>query len=71
MGEVPKALVVVKPGFSLTELELIEYCRERLAHFKAPKSVEFVESLPRTATGKLQKFKLREAYWKGARKRVQ
>ncbi|MBE3553090.1 MAG: long-chain-fatty-acid--CoA ligase [Kyrpidia tusciae] len=70
-GEVPKALVVVKPGFSLTELELIEYCRERLAHFKAPKSVEFVESLPRTATGKLQKFKLREAYWKGARKRVQ
>ncbi|MDI3327275.1 MAG: long-chain-fatty-acid--CoA ligase [Alicyclobacillaceae bacterium] len=70
-GEVPKALVVVKPGASLTEKELIQFCRDRLAHFKTPKSVEFVDSLPRTATGKLQKFKLRERYWQGKEKRVQ
>ncbi|MDI3256351.1 MAG: long-chain-fatty-acid--CoA ligase [Kyrpidia sp.] len=70
-GEVPKALVVLKPGASLSEGELMAYCRDRLAHFKAPKSVEFVESLPRTATGKLQKFKLREQYWIGKKKRVQ
>ncbi len=70
-GEVPKALVVRKEGSKLTEEELIQFCRDNMAHFKAPKSVEFVSSLPRTATGKLQKYKLREAYWTGRRKRVQ
>ena len=69
-GEVPKALVVLKEGASLTEEELIRFCRDRMAHFKAPKSVEFVDSLPRTATGKLQKFKLREKYWQGRERRV-
>ncbi len=69
-GEVPKALVVLKEGDSLTEEELIRFCRDRMAHFKAPKSVEFVDSLPRTATGKLQKFKLREKYWRGRERRV-
>lgn len=69
-GEVPKALVVRKEGATVTEEELIQFCRDRMAHFKAPKSVEFVDSLPRTATGKLQKYKLREKYWAGRQKRV-
>jgi fatty-acyl-CoA synthase len=69
-GEVPKALVVLKPGQRLGESELIGFCRERMAHFKAPKSVEFVTMLPKTATGKIQKFSLREPYWQGERKRV-
>ena len=51
-----------------TEAELIAFCREHLAHFKCPSSIEFVPELPRTATGKLQKFKLREQYWEGSRR---
>jgi fatty-acyl-CoA synthase len=69
-GEVPKALVVLKPGQQLAAGELIGFCRERMAHFKAPKSVEFLDSLPKTATGKIQKFALREPYWQGQEKRV-
>ena len=60
-GEVPKAFVVLRPGARATEQELVQFCRERLAHFKAPKSVEFVEALPKTATGKVQKYLLRAA----------
>jgi fatty-acyl-CoA synthase len=67
-GETPKALVVLKPGTKLAEAELIAFTREHLAHFKCPTSVEFLDALPRTATGKLQKFLLREKYWKGQRK---
>jgi fatty-acyl-CoA synthase len=68
-GETPKALVVSRSDQGFTERELIDFCRTRLAHFKCPTSVEFVSELPRTATGKLQKFKLREKYWgKGKRK---
>lgn len=70
-GEVPKALIVQKPGARLTEHELIEYCRQRLAHFKCPKSIEFIEALPRTATGKIQKNVLRERFWQGSGKRIQ
>jgi len=69
-GETPKALVVLRPGAQASEAELIEFCRAHLAHFKCPTSVEFVASLPRTATGKLQKFLLREAYWRGRERRV-
>jgi fatty-acyl-CoA synthase len=61
-GETVKALVVLQPEFQVVESELIEYCKNRMAHFKCPTSVEFVESLPRTATGKLQKYKLRDMY---------
>jgi fatty-acyl-CoA synthase len=68
-GEVPKAFVSVKPGAKLTEQELIDFCRERLAHFKCPKSVEFGE-LPKTSTGKIQKFRLREKEWQGETKRI-
>ncbi len=67
-GETPKALVVLREGASATEEELITFCREQLAHFKCPTSIEFIPELPRTATGKLQKFKLREQYWEGGRK---
>ncbi|MCS7235396.1 MAG: long-chain-fatty-acid--CoA ligase [Armatimonadota bacterium] len=58
-GEVPKAFVVLRPGMQATADELVAFCRDRLAHFKAPKAVEFVSELPKTATGKIQKFLLR------------
>jgi len=69
-GEVPKALVVLKPNQHASEQDLITFCRDHMAHFKAPKTVEFVEALPKTATGKVQKFALREPYWAGQSKRV-
>jgi fatty-acyl-CoA synthase len=69
-GEAPGAMVVLKPGASATEAELIEFCRAHLAHFKCPKSVIFIEALPRTATGKIQKNVLREHFWQGRAKRV-
>jgi len=61
-GEVPKALVVLKPGTSATEAELLEFCRSRLSHYKCPRSVEFLDSLPKTGTGKLLKRELRKKY---------
>jgi acyl-CoA synthetase (AMP-forming)/AMP-acid ligase II len=64
-GETIKALVVLRDGSSASDVDLIEHCRASLAHFKCPTSVEFREELARTATGKLQKFKLREPYWEG------
>ncbi|MFK8030158.1 MAG: long-chain-fatty-acid--CoA ligase [Gammaproteobacteria bacterium] len=69
-GETPKALVVLREGIEATEEEIIQFCRDNMAHFKCPTSVEFIDELPRTVTGKLQKFKLRERYW-GDRRRVQ
>ncbi len=69
-GETPMALVVLRDGTSPGLDELLDFCRERLAHFKCPSSVEFVDSLPRTATGKLQKFRLREKYWQAGERRV-
>ncbi len=62
-GETVKALVVLAPGASATEADLIQHCRSRLAHYKCPTSVEFRDELARTATGKLQKYRLREPYW--------
>jgi len=64
-GETIKALVVKAEGSTLTEAELIDYVKSKLARYKAPTSVEFREILARTATGKLQKFKLRAPYWEG------
>jgi acyl-CoA synthetase (AMP-forming)/AMP-acid ligase II len=69
-GETVKALVVLRSGSGATEAELIDHCRGLLAHFKCPTSVEVREALPRTATGKLQKFKLREPYWAGRDRRI-
>ncbi len=69
-GETPKALVVLREGEAATEKDILEFCREHLAHFRCPTSVDFVDELPRTATGKLQKFRLREKYWGDAKRRV-
>jgi acyl-CoA synthetase (AMP-forming)/AMP-acid ligase II len=69
-GETIKALVVLAPGESVTEAELIAWCKEKAAGYKAPTSVEFREELARTATGKLQKFKLRAPYWEGRERQV-
>ncbi len=69
-GEAVKAIVVRKPGIEVTEAELIAFCRERIAHYKAPKSVDFVESLPRNPTGKILKRVLRAPYWEGRDRQV-
>ncbi|MEM7325403.1 MAG: AMP-dependent synthetase, partial [Actinomycetota bacterium] len=69
-GETVKALVVLEDGSTTTEAELINHCRDRLAHYKCPTSVEMRDELARTATGKLQKFKLRAPYWEGREKLV-
>jgi fatty-acyl-CoA synthase len=69
-GETVCALVVLKPGASATEQELIDFCREHLAHFKCPRHIQFIDSLPRTATGKIQKNLLRERHWQGKSKQV-
>jgi len=69
-GESVMALVVKKPGSALTEEELIAHTRARIAAYKCPKRIEFRTELARTATGKLQKFKLRAPYWKGRTRQV-
>lgn len=70
-GETPKAIVVLKPDHTVSAEDLIEFCRQHLAHFKCPTSVDFVGNLPRTASGKVAKFQLREQYWQGKSRRVQ
>ncbi len=69
-GETVIALVVLAPDQTATERELIDHCRDRLAHYKCPTRVEFRDVLARTATGKLQKFKLRAPYWEGRDRQV-
>ncbi|WP_299447899.1 AMP-binding protein [uncultured Phycicoccus sp.] len=69
-GETIKALVVLAPDAEVTEAELVAWCKERAAGYKAPTSVEFRDELARTATGKLQKFKLRAPYWEGRERQV-
>ena len=68
-GEVPKAFVVPKEGCNPTEEDIINFCKENIARFKAPKTVKF-GPLPKTATGKIQKFKLRDKEWHGHDKKV-
>ena len=69
-GETVKALVVLAPGATADERQLIDHCRARMTHYKCPTSVEIRDGLPRTATGKLQKFKLRTPYWEGRDRQV-
>ena len=69
-GETIKALVVLAEGEQATEEELIAWSKEKAAGYKAPTSVEFRDELARTATGKLQKFKLRQPYWEGQERQV-
>lgn len=68
-GEVPKAFVTPRTEIAINESELMEFCRERLAHFKCPKFFEF-GPLPKTSTGKIQKYKLREKEWANETKRI-
>ena len=69
-GEVPKAFVVPRDGGAVSAEEIINFTRDRIAHFKAPKSVEFGD-LPKTATGKIQKYILRDKEWEGQERRIQ
>jgi acyl-CoA synthetase (AMP-forming)/AMP-acid ligase II len=62
-GEAVKAVVVLKPGIKIPEEELINYCKQRLASYKKPKSVDFVDSLPKNHGGKILKKELRKKYW--------
>jgi fatty-acyl-CoA synthase len=69
-GEMVTALVVTAEGQQVTEEEIIAHCRGKIAGYKIPKKVEFRDAIPRTATGKIQKFKLREAYWSTSDRQV-
>ena len=69
-GEAIKAVVVKKAGEEVTEGELIAYARERIAHYKCPKSVDFIDELPRNPTGKILKRELRKPYWEKAGRNV-
>jgi acyl-CoA synthetase (AMP-forming)/AMP-acid ligase II len=69
-GEAVKAVVVLREGMKATEEELIEHYKQRLASYKKPKSIDFMERLPRNVMGKVLQTELREKYWKGYEKRV-
>jgi fatty-acyl-CoA synthase/long-chain acyl-CoA synthetase len=69
-GETVKALVVLAPGASLDPGAVIAHCRERLAHYKCPTSVEAIDALPRNPSGKILKRELRAPYWVGRDRRI-
>lgn len=69
-GEAVKAFVVLRPGHTLSEEELIDYCRGRIASYKKPRFVEFVHELPKGASGKILKRELRNSYWQGRERMV-
>jgi acyl-CoA synthetase (AMP-forming)/AMP-acid ligase II len=69
-GEAVKAVVVLKPGAQATEREIVDFCRARIAHYKSPKSVDFVDAIPRNPSGKILKRVLREPYWAGRDRRI-
>lgn len=69
-GESVKAIVVLKPGESATEEEIIEYCKANAADYKRPRSVDFIDELPRNPSGKILKRLLREPYWKDREQKV-
>ncbi|MGH3246171.1 MAG: AMP-binding enzyme, partial [Trebonia sp.] len=70
-GERPKAFVVLRPGSEATVDEIVAHARAQIARYKVPENVEFVPELPKTSTGKIQKFQLREREWQGRQSRVQ
>jgi long-chain acyl-CoA synthetase len=69
-GESVKAVVVLKEGASASEDEIIDFCKDNLASYKKPRSIEFTEELPKTASGKIKKVEIREAHWQGYEKRI-
>jgi long-chain acyl-CoA synthetase len=64
-GEAVKAVVVLKPGENVSEADLINYCKRHMASYKKPKSIDFVEALPKNPGGKIMKRDLRKKYWEG------
>ena len=69
-GEAVKGIVVLKPGHQANEGEIIQFCKDRMAHYKAPKSIDFIDALPKTGSGKIHKKGLRDKYWEGYEKKV-
>jgi fatty-acyl-CoA synthase len=69
-GERPKVFVIVRDNHSVTEAEIIAHVRRRLAKFKAPDRVEFLTELPKTSTGKIQKYQLKDKEWAGHAQRI-
>ena len=69
-GEAVKAMVVRKEGIDVTPDEIIEWTRKRIAGFKTPKSIEFIDVLPRNASGKILRRQLREPFWVGKERQV-
>jgi fatty-acyl-CoA synthase len=69
-GEVPKGIVTLKPGLQATEADILEFARTRLAHYKVPRSLDFLTELPKSGTGKILKRVLREKYWEHLTRRV-
>jgi acyl-CoA synthetase (AMP-forming)/AMP-acid ligase II len=69
-GEAVKAVVVMRPGQKPDAAELINFCRSRLAGYKVPKSIDFIDAMPMTATGKISKRALRDPYWTGMQRSV-
>src|SRR3989339_2259579 len=70
-GEAVKGIVVLKPACKATEEELITFCKERIARYKSPKSIDFILVLPKTGSGKIEKKKLRDPYWTNREKKIQ
>jgi acyl-CoA synthetase (AMP-forming)/AMP-acid ligase II len=69
-GETVKAIVVLRPGHQATEQEIIGFARERLAHYKCPHTVEVIDALPRSPSGKVLKRTLRAPFWEGRDRRI-
>jgi acyl-CoA synthetase (AMP-forming)/AMP-acid ligase II len=69
-GEAVKAIMVLKPDQQASEAEILAHARKRIAGYKLPKSIDFVDALPRTPSGKILKRELRERYWQGQERRV-
>jgi fatty-acyl-CoA synthase len=70
-GEAVQVIVVLKPGRKVTDEELIRFCKERIARYKAPKAIDFISSMPKTGSGKIEKKKLRDGYWTIMEKNIQ
>jgi acyl-CoA synthetase (AMP-forming)/AMP-acid ligase II len=69
-GEAVKAIIVLKPGATATEEDIIAHSRTKIAGYKAPKSIDFTDVLPRNPSGKLLKRELRKPYWEGKERQI-
>ena len=69
-GEALKAIISLKPGMTVSEQEIVDFCKQNLASYKKPKSVEFINELPKNPYGKILKRELRERYWQEQERRI-